>query len=76
MPTLDTIGPMKTAAYQAADQLGAAYKPEAISDLMSKISDDAKASNIDPRLNPRARRRSMLCRRRWMRRLRMARRLP
>lgn len=54
VPTLDTIEPMKTAAYKAADDLGAAYTPQAYSDLVSKIASDASDAKLNPKLNPRA----------------------
>jgi hypothetical protein len=53
-PTLDTIEPMKAAAYKAADDLGAAYTPQAYSDLVGKIASDAQDAKLNPKLNPRA----------------------
>jgi hypothetical protein len=49
--TPETIGPAKTAAYKAVDELGASYSPEAFSGLVTKIADDAKAANLDPDLH-------------------------
>jgi hypothetical protein len=51
VPTVETIGAMKNAAYKAVDELGVAYSPEAFSGLVGKITDDARAANIDPDLH-------------------------
>lgn len=48
VPTFETIGAMKNQAYKAADELGVSYSPEAFSGLVGKITDDARAANLDP----------------------------
>ncbi|HEX3496739.1 MAG TPA: hypothetical protein VHT02_06130, partial [Methylocella sp.] len=54
IPTAETIGPMVSDAYRQVKDLGAAYTPEAYGSLVAKINSDARAANINPKLNPRA----------------------
>lgn len=54
IPTLETIGSMKNAAYKAADDLGVAYTPQAIQGLADKIASDAAAARINPLVHPKA----------------------
>lgn len=49
--TPETIGPAKTAAYKAVDELGASYTPEQYKGLVDKITADAQAADIDPDLH-------------------------
>lgn len=48
------IEDLKNAAYAKADQLGAAYTPEAYGGLVDKIAADAKAANISSDIHPAA----------------------
>jgi hypothetical protein len=52
--TAANIGELKNAAYAKADQLGAAYTPEAYGTLVDKIASDAKAANISDKIHPAA----------------------
>lgn len=58
-PAVATIKPQdlkaaKTAAYQAADQAGVAYRPESFDGLISSIDADLQASRINPLRHPKA----------------------
>jgi hypothetical protein len=54
VPTVANIEDLKNAAYAKADQLGAAYTPEAYGGLIDKIASDAKAANISSEIHPAA----------------------
>jgi hypothetical protein len=53
-PTLDELYAQKNAAYQAVDNAGVRYKPQAFDSLITGIADEAKANNINPVRHPKA----------------------
>jgi len=54
IPTAENIEALKNAAYKKAEDLGAAYTPEAYGGLVAKIKQDAQAAGISPDLHPKA----------------------
>lgn len=53
-PTLDQLYAQKNAAYQAVDNAGVKYTPKAFDSLITGITDEMKASNINPIRHPKA----------------------
>lgn len=53
-PVVDALRQAKTAAYQSAEDLGAAYTPDAAKSLATVMQNDAQAANISPTLHPKA----------------------
>jgi len=54
IPTLDDLAAGKNAAYQAADNAGVVYTPQAYNDLVTGITDEMKAAHISPARHPKA----------------------
>jgi hypothetical protein len=50
---LDTLKAAKDQAYRAVDDMGAAYKPEAVQTLKQGIGDAMEAASMDPDLHPK-----------------------
>ncbi len=53
-PVVDALRQAKTAAYQAVDDMGVAYSPDAAKSLASGITDELSAANISPARHPKA----------------------
>jgi hypothetical protein len=54
VPTVDEMRSVKTAAYQAVDDAGVTYTPEAFADVVTAITAEMRAGKINPRLHPNA----------------------
>lgn len=52
--TIDDLKDAKGAAYQRVDDLGVTYKPQAIDDLLTGITDEVAAARMHPMRHPKA----------------------
>lgn len=53
-PSVEQLRRDKTAAYQAVENAGVTYTPQAMKDLIRGVTDDARAASINPQRHPRA----------------------
>ena len=53
-PSFDELRDAKNAAYARVDDLGVQYKPEAVDDMLTGISDELRAARMHPLRHPKA----------------------